>query len=244
MTIESCLVHKLENYIDLNQPQKELLARLEKETRSFRKWESITVGDDSQNKMYVVKSGWFLLYRGIEEMDSAICQVFLPGDIIGLNAICVKASSERIVASTEGELCPFPDSALPKIFEKDRKLSTLFFYVAGRDALIIRGLLTSTILLAATKRLAYFILLLQTRLRDLGAVGSAGEFTIKMSQIEIGKTISLSQHQVNRSFRELKENGLIQLQSGKVFVENQVELERFCSFDAERYKLAIRDGMF
>jgi len=152
--------------------------------------------------------------------------------------MCTRSSDDIITAASSAEVCPFPKTSLPRIFEEEPTLARLFFYVLGRDCVISKGLICAAVLFPATERLAYFLLLLKTRLESDKNQNAGSEFYIKLTQEEIGQTISLSQHQVNRSMRELREKGLISVKRSVVNILNESGLVKLAHFEKNRYKIS------
>jgi CRP-like cAMP-binding protein len=84
----------------------------------------------------------------------------------------------------------------------------------------------------ATERMAHFMLELGARLRLVG-MGDKTGFACPLSQYLLADALGLSAVHVNRVLRELRENGMLTFQKGRVTFDDYDALVEFSDFDRE-----------
>ena len=82
---------------------------------------------------------------------------------------------------------------------------------------------------SATERLAHFMLELGERLRLVGLADKTG-FACPLSQYHLADAMGLSAVHVNRVLRELREEGLLTLQKGRVVYDDYDALVEFANY--------------
>jgi CRP-like cAMP-binding protein len=109
-------------------------------------------------------------------------------------------------------------------------LSTAVLWAASRDEAMVVEHLVNLGRRNAAQRMGHFLLELATRLQLVGMATTTG-FACPLSQYMLADALGLSAVHVNRVLRELREEGLMTFQKGRVVFDDYDGLVDFSSFD-------------
>jgi CRP-like cAMP-binding protein len=115
-------------------------------------------------------------------------------------------------------------------FSRTPRLATAVLWAASRDEAMVVEHLVDLGRRSASERMAHFLLELGARLRLVGLADKAG-FACPLSQYLLADALGLSAVHVNRVLRELREEGLLTFQKGKVTFDDYDGLVEFSAFD-------------
>ncbi|MEJ2309953.1 MAG: fumarate/nitrate reduction transcriptional regulator Fnr [Gammaproteobacteria bacterium] len=163
---------------------------------------------DTFSQIYIVKSGSVKAYYEDKDGNEHVVGFFLPGELIGLEAIHtgVHSCSAAVLETTAACEVPFEDleqlsSELPSLqHQLLRLLSREVHNDCGMVALLGNN--------SAEERVAAFLISLSTRFHQRGL--SANEFYLSMSRAEIASFLGLAVETVSRTFSRFQEKGLLE----------------------------------
>lgn len=231
---ESCLTTRLENFIQLTESEKEFVAYMEREERSCDKREKIIRIGDNVEHLHVLKFGWAVV-RGREIRGrSSVLRIYLPGEVIGLAELGRTVAIHSLEMQTDGMICPFPRSAVAKMFERAPRLSALLMSISSLDQLALREQVVGLARMTAEDRLIQFLVTLRDRLSVANA-GTNNRFHLPLSQAELGDVLGLTSIYVNRLLRDLRRSGKIEVEGDHIKLldreglEEQVDYSRVLS---------------
>jgi len=160
---------------------------------------------DQLDGIYLINAGAVKVYRTTECGDQQIVGFYMPGEVIGLDALSDGVSRSTAVAldTTNISMIPFDamlsnDSEFGKV-DFIRRIGTTLI----RDNDLIMMLSQRT----ADRRLAWFLVEFSDRLADRGLVPS--EFTLPMSRTDIAVFLGLAVETVCRELAHLCERELV-----------------------------------
>ncbi|MGJ8621022.1 MAG: Crp/Fnr family transcriptional regulator [Methylophilaceae bacterium] len=234
--IKSCLVTRLNNYIDINHDLEKLIATLEKNEKHFPKGASVHLTGDKSKNLYVIRKGWFLSYVDLHDGGRVVIKIHHPGDIIGFEGIAYQYQSFDLKSSTEGILCPFDKKDLDVIFKRSPKLSALLFSLSVREQIIAIDRLKVVSRLSAKARLAYFLLDILFRLKVTN-LSMKSEFQLPLTQSEIGDSIGLTNVSVSRAFSLMEANNLVKRTEVGIKLLDLVKLIELCDYEDRHTKI-------
>jgi CRP/FNR family transcriptional regulator len=160
---------------------------------------------DQLEGIFLVNAGAVKVYRTTECGDQQIVGFYMPGEVIGLDALSDGVSRSTAVAldTTNISLIPFSamlsdDSEFGKV-DFIRRIGTTLI----RDNDLIMMLSQRT----ADRRLAWFLVEFSDRLANRGLVPN--EFTLPMSRTDIAVFLGLAVETVCRELAHFCEHGLV-----------------------------------
>ncbi len=179
---------------------------------------------------YVLASGWACSYKLLPNGTRQIVDFQVPGDFLGLRSVLFRTADHNVTPITAVQASEVKQSDLLGAFSVTPRLATAVLWAASRDEAMVVEHLVDLGRRSATERMAHFLLELGARLRLVGLADREG-FACPLSQYLLADALGLSAVHVNRVLRELREEGLLTFQKGRVFFDDYDGLVDACGFD-------------
>ncbi len=205
----SCLVEYLSRYIELGEDDLALLARLERDERTYAATERVQSRGDALQQLYVVKRGWLFLSTDLADGRRHIVRTHHAGDVVGLSDLAFRRVTTHLTACTDAVLCPFPKSALDEVIVRAPRLTALLMALSARDQVLYIDMLRATARLSARERVMFLLLTLLHRLRMTLGDDALDGFEMPLNQTHIGDLLGLTNVSVSKAMVELEQAGAI-----------------------------------
>lgn len=166
-------------------------------------------GGQSLRQLAVLRSGSIKAYQVSREGDELVTGFYLPGDIIGLDALPVGEHGGSAVALEDCRLCEIPVADFQKILGESPRLNQVMLRLLVEEMVETRKLLLVVGRLDARTRVALFLLSLSRRLerRQL----DPDLFRLSMDRRDIANYLGLTIETVSRTLSSLQRDGVIQV---------------------------------
>ncbi|MER9420746.1 Crp/Fnr family transcriptional regulator [Mesorhizobium sp. M0306] len=187
--------------------------------------------DDDNSEIFIVKSGWAILYQGLLDGERQIIDTPLRGDIVGFRG----ADGPRLAslaAITELAVYEISSKELVEAILSDGRLGKKIASSVARLNAILAEHLINTGRRNAMRRTAHFLLELEERLSMVG-LSAHGRYDCSLTQNELADILGMTTVHVNRTLRELRKADLVSFKSGHVEVINRKKLVETAGFDKE-----------
>ncbi|WP_157220054.1 Crp/Fnr family transcriptional regulator [Flavisphingomonas formosensis] len=225
----SCFAERLEHYLPLTPKEKDAIARLEEQERSYRRGTVVRRENDRAQELFVIRSGWMYSYVLLDDGSRQILRLHFPGDVVGTSSAAFVDASDSLVALTDVKLCPFDKLALRPLFEHHPRLAALMFVIAQAERVSLTDRLASLGRTSAKARVAALLLDTLDRLRVMKSdIGST--FHFPLTQEEIGDATGLTAVHVNRMMRALVEEGHIERSNSHVTLIEEQRLAQVANY--------------
>jgi CRP/FNR family transcriptional regulator, anaerobic regulatory protein len=167
-----------------------------------------TIFSESTNSphLYTVLSGWAFKYKTLEDGRRQVLNFALPGDFIGLQASIFDTIGHSIEALTDVVLCVFPREKLWTLYEKHAGLAFDVTWLAAREESILGDYLVTVGQRRAGERVAFVLLHLFQRARQLGLV-RGNTLALPLTQEHLADTIGFSLVHTNKTLKRLRKIG-------------------------------------
>jgi CRP/FNR family transcriptional regulator len=180
---------------------------------------------DKAEALYVVKSGAAKVYFTSEDGSEQVVGFYMPGDVLGLDALGVEQHSSSALALESTSVCVVPlagpEESCAKISASDwhHCLYTLLSSELVRDHRTIE-LITKK---DAEAKMASFLINLSGQFKQRGY--SASSFNLSMKRSEIGSHLGLAVETVSRILTRFQEDGLLRVERRRVQIFDHSALE-------------------
>lgn len=171
-------------------------------------------GGDGFDALYAVRSGAFKTVGISRNGQEKITGFYLPGELMGLDAINSERHNYTAVALEDSEVCVIPFSRLADLTIRIPQLQQQLFRLLSRDIARDQGLMLLLGSMTAEQRLAAFLLSLSRRFKRLGY--AADRFILRMTREDIGNYLGLTLETVSRLMSRFQRDGLIAAQQREV----------------------------
>jgi CRP-like cAMP-binding protein len=226
----SAFAKKLGAFVALSEDEFEALDRLYGRRKKFAAGRDMVHEGQSNQCAYILASGWVCSYKLLPGGSRQIVDFQIPGDFLGLRSVLFRTSDHSIEPVTRVEASEVLVSDLLDTFAKRPRLATAVLWAASRDEAMVVEHLVGIGRRDAKERTAHFLLELGARLKLVG-LGTALGYACPLSQYLLADAMGLSAVHVNRVLRELREDGLVTFQHGKVVIHDLDRLIAFADFD-------------
>ncbi len=156
--------------------------------------------------LYTLLSGWTFKYKTLEDGRRQLLNFALPGDFIGLQASIFDTIGHSVEALTDVVLCVFPREKLWALYEKHAGLAFDVTWLGAREESILGDYLITVGQRRAGERIAFVLLHLFQRARQLGLV-RGNTLALPLTQEHLADTIGFSLVHTNKTLKQLRKTG-------------------------------------
>jgi CRP-like cAMP-binding protein len=226
----SALTRKLSAFVALSDVDLATLARFDRRRRSFQTGTEMIHEGQQNASAFVLADGWACSYKLLPDRTRQIVDFQIPGDFLGLRSILFRTSDHSIEAVTPIEAFEVLNSDLLDAFALAPRLATAVLWAASRDEAMVVEHLVNLGRRSAEERMAHFLLELGARLNLVG-LGDKTGYPCPLTQYHLADALGLSAVHVNRVLRQLREEGLVTFQKGRVTFDDFEGLSAKAEFD-------------
>lgn len=203
---------------------------LHRRRRTFVAGRDLVLQGQSDQSAYILASGWACSYKLQARGSRQIIDFQVPGDFLGLRSILFRTADHTIEPVTNVEASEVHAQDLLKAFSQTPKLATAVLWAASRDEAMVVEHLVNLGRRNARERTAHFLLELGARLKLVGHATNEG-YACPLSQYMLADALGLTAVHINRVLRELREDGLLTFQKGRVAFDDFDRLVAAVDFD-------------
>jgi CRP/FNR family transcriptional regulator len=173
---------------------------------------------DEPIDLYVVRSGSIKSYLITDDGEEQVLGFFLPGDVLGLDAMGTDSCTSSAVALETTSICRLPIARL-----SDRGLTKKFAVLYSEQ--MARGQ-NLTLMLArknADGRMASLLWDISQRFERHGF--SPNTFNLSMSRHDIGNYLGMAVETVSRTLSRFQDSGLLEVDRRKIVITDLGKLQ-------------------
>jgi CRP-like cAMP-binding protein len=208
------LLRKLEQIMVLTDAERQTIAELPERVLQVARREDIVDGSKSTS-VRLIRSGIACRYTLLGEGVRQITAFLVPGDCCDLRALILNDMDHAVAALGPCEVAVVPHQRLFAAIEKHPRVALAFWGDTLVDAAIHRDWVANVGRRSAYARIAHLLCEIWFRLKSVG-LSHDHAFDLPLTQADLGDATGLSVVHVNRTIRELREDGLIRVSKGRV----------------------------
>ena len=224
------LTRKLAQIVSLSAAQTALLDELQSATRPVRRHREIVTEGHRYDGVFVLVDGVAIRYRILHDGRRQILNLVLAGDFIGFPGCFFETALYSITALTDTVVAPISFSRLIEIFEGHPRLATAILWSFAREAAMFNEHLIDLGRRSAVERVAHFLLELLVRLQAIG-MADESSYRLPLTQELIGDALGLSVPYVNRTLRQLRDDGLVLIKEQLITILDVPALSALADFE-------------
>ena len=224
------LVRKLSGFFKLREETAEDLVNLCSEVRSFAPKERIAASGEPYRGIYLVRNGWAMRSRLLEDGARQIVNVAMAGDFLCLNAMIFDVSDFDVVAKTNLTAFFIEKELLRRVLGRDPDLAAAIFWVTAHEESILAERIVSLGRRSVRERTAHVICEFISRLEIIDE-RHADEILIPLTQEDFADILGTSLVHTNKTLRSLDRDGIIQFRQGLLRIIDRRRLERTAGFE-------------
>lgn len=224
--LHSCLNCKLADLClpyGLQQDEISYLTKIIEQKRPLHLDDHLYRQGDSCKSLYAIKSGSFKSFITTAEGIEQIVGFYLPGELMGLDALQHGRFTCSTVALETSSVCELPLTSLNEMCIKIPGLQTQMTRILGKEISNVHDNILLVGHRSAKERIATFLLMLSHRYTALGFSGSS--FNLSMRRQDIANFLGLTIETVSRQLAELSKNGVITIKQRDVKINDIILLK-------------------
>ena len=226
----SAFARKLGAFVALSGAEFSALDGLHGRRKKFPAGRDMVHQGQINQSAYILASGWACSYKLLSSGTRQIVDFQIPGDFLGLRSVLFRTADHNIEPVTRVEASEVLVTDLLDTFANTPRLATAVLWAASRDEAMVVEHLVGIGRRDAKERTAHFLLELAARLKLVG-LGTELGYSCPLSQYLLADSMGLSAVHVNRVLRELRDEGLVTFQQGKVTIHDLDGLVKLADFD-------------
>lgn len=217
----------------------EVARRLPGETILRRRGADIISDGETPRYVHMVTSGLACRYKLLDDGRRQITAYLIPGDLCDLHVFILKRMDHAIMALTGTEIVQVPRQNVEALLARPT-IATALFKSTLVDEAVLRQWIVNVGRRGAREAIAHLFCELHLRMQVVG-LADGDVLQLPITQADLGDTVGLTPVHVNRSLQDLREQGLISLQAGRLSILNPAGLRRLAGFEPDY--LHLDDGL-
>lgn len=221
----SCSINQLCLPVMLAEAEIEHLDSIIKRRKTYHKDELLFQPNTPLEALYAIRSGCIKTYTINANGEEQITGFYLPGELIGLDAISNEQHQSFAKAMDTSLICTLPFQKLDSLAGEIPGLRGQLLRIMSNEILDDKNLFLLLNKKSAEQRLAAFILNLAKRYEKRGLSGTC--FNLPMTQVDIANYLGMAVETVSRLFKKLQTLELITFQQKEVGIIDTAKLGEF-----------------
>jgi CRP-like cAMP-binding protein len=226
----SSLLLKLLKRDQLSLDEQKVVLGLCEEVITFRPGDEIVTEGARPSFSCIIVSGWAARVKWLPDGRRAISALHIAGDFVDLHSLLLRPMDHAVVALTVCRIAKAPHDRLRGVTERYPHLTRLLWLDTLIDAAIHREWNVGLGRRSAASRLAHLFCELLLRFRAVG-MADRPAYDFPLTQAIMADVLGLSAVHVNRSLQELRREGLVSLEAGRLHILDWEKLTKRGDFD-------------
>ena len=224
------ILQRLKATADLDQEDEHAFASLPMTIRDASDGEKIVAVEERPSACCLIADGFVLRSKLVGEGNRQILAFHQPGDIPDLQSLFLNVMDHDVNALGNSLLAFIPHDPLRQLIRSRPNIATALWRDTLTDAAIFREWICNVGQRRAYSRLAHLVVEIYTRLKVIGRTDGLS-FDFPATQTLFAEAIGTSSVHVNRVVHELRENGALEFNRGRITILDEAKLRRATDFD-------------
>ncbi|CAH1043318.1 Crp/Fnr family transcriptional regulator [Halomonas sp. TD01] len=219
-------------YGEMGEESLNSLSKIRQKPVELKKNQQVFSVCEGRADIFVIKEGWASLSHATNSRGQDVCNIFMPGDIIGMRESFFESRDIIIFPITNCELIKVSGDhlhALCKENEEVRKAITS--YVMVNDNITIERLRSCTHH-RSVERVAHFLLEVYARFKFKGLL-EGNVFDFPVTQETVGELLGMTSVHVSRCMTALEQKKFIRKTRSSVKLLKPEEMAKNTGFDSD-----------
>ena len=233
------LLTRLNAFIDLDGEDRAAVDQLCRAPRSFRAGQDVIKEGARPEFVQLLLEGWACRYKVLPDGSRQILAYLIPGDLCDMHVFILKRMDHSIGLLSDAKVVSIAKEQMLALTEQRPAVARALWWSTLVDEAILRQWLANVGQKGAYERLAHLFCEMWQRMHQVGLT-SEGEFTLPLTQEELGDTVGLTSVHTNRMLQQMRSEGLITLSKGQLTIHDGNRMRQVAGFDANYLHLERR----
>ena len=228
--MQDALIRKLESFEELTDADREALRAFVPRLRQVPARTDLIKEGDVPGNVHLILDGYACRYKMLPDGQRQIMAFFVPGDFCDLNVFILDQMDHAIGTISPCTAVEIPRQAIEEMTSHHPRVTRALMWCALVDGAVLREWLVNIGSRQSGQRIAHLFCELLLRLDAVGRVKD-NSYAFPFTQTDIADTMGLSDVQVSRTLRELRELNLITLKHRVLTILDVEQLKAYCGFN-------------
>lgn len=228
--IGQALLDHLSRVGDLCPDDRAAVLSVQGDVRTFRRHEDISKTGGLPCFSVVVVTGFLQRYVSRRDGSRQIHSFYIPGDAPSLESMHLDYLDSSLSAAVPSEIALIPHGELQDLMRARPKVQSLVWRSSLIQSALYREWLMRNSRLAADRAMAHLFCEIFKRSSTAGLV-DRNSCEMPLTQEMLADALGLTGVHVNRTLQQLRETGMVDHKSGRLFVHDFERLASFADFD-------------
>ena len=227
--MQNLLTRKAELFGQLSEQDRRLLDEIIASPRDVAAHTDIAHEGESPTVVRLILEGFACRYKLLPDGSRQIMAYLVPGDLCDVQVFILRKMDHSIATLARSQVVDIPRGRILELTERPA-IARALWWMTLVDAATLREWLVNLGQRAAEERIAHLFCELHLRLQSVG-LANGGQFSLPLTQTELGDTMGVSTVHANRALKELRGEGLISFKAGKVVIHDLDRLKQMSGFN-------------
>lgn len=232
--VSAALIKRLRKYDAISEEDLETIRALPITVKDYPAERPVVRDGQRATECCLIIEGFCIRSKSLADGKRQILSIHIPGEIPDLMSLFLHVMDHDLSTLTPCKLGLINHEALRKLHRRRPNVAEMFWRDTLIDAAMFREWIVNVGQRPAPARLAHVMMELRERLRVIGSHLEGDGFEMPLTQEEIGDALGITGVHVNRVIRQLREDGVVELQRGRVTVLDERKFVELADFD-DRY---------
>lgn len=225
----NAFIRKLDVFASLSDSEKTLLAQISAKPRLVEARTDLIREGQPPDGVFLVLDGFACRYKLRANGARHIAAYLVPGDLGDLNVDLLDRMDHSIATLSACRVVRIEPAVIADLVANHPRIARALRLSTLVDEATLREWLVNVGCRSASERIAHLLCELLVRLEVVG-LATGNSYTLPLTQVDLADTTGLSSVHVNRSLRELKRRGLIDLRSRRLEILDLPALKAVAEF--------------
>ncbi|QJB70288.1 Crp/Fnr family transcriptional regulator [Parasphingorhabdus halotolerans] len=230
------LLRRISFYADLDDNDKDVIIQLKGHEKRFERNSDLIDAGQELDSILIVKDGWAIRYKTLEDGRRQVLNVLLPGDMFDLQVLVAAEADHSVSTITTLDALSVKPSVFRGLLTESGRLTLAFWWMQVQEEAFLREQIVRNGQQTARERIGHFLLELHRRLQ-IADEGTRDGFRMPLTQTVIADALGLTPIHTNRVLRQLERDELIEREKGWVVFKDAGRLAEICQFDPSYFHL-------
>ena len=233
---KKALLRRISFYADLDEEVRDgVMGLVGVEKRFDRNLDVVNAGQQLDSVL-IIKQGWAVRYKTLEDGRRQILNVLVPGDIFDLQVLVAAEADHSVLSITELETLSVEPVEFRRLLTESGKLTLAFWWMQVQEEAFLREQIVRNGQQTARERIGHFLLELHRRVQIIDE-GTRDGFRMPLTQTVIADALGLTPIHTNRVLRQLEKDDLLEREKNWVVFRDAARLAEICQFDPSYFHL-------
>ncbi len=235
------LLKRLHFYTNLSKEDQAAVVNLAGIIRQYERGIDVVSAGQNLSATLIMRSGWAVRYKALEDGRRQILNVLLPGDIFDLQVLVAAEADHSVMAVTNVSVFSVSPSAMTEILGKTATLTMAFWWTQVQEEAFLREQIVRNGRQTAKERIGSLLLELHRRAQIVDEAVQHDGFKLPLTQTHIADALGLTPIHTNRTLRALQRQGYIERDRNWIWFKDADGLAELCDFDPAYFHIDAYD---